>query len=77
MSWKYEYKGNMWFDCVAKGHTPVVVAISASMYVFCYDCQKVWRMGVTGKLFSLAVEDLPNMKDSQWKRRVLELLAKR
>ena len=75
MSWKYEYKGNLWSECVSKGHLPVVVAVSgSSVNVYCSECKKVWRVATAGKLQSVLESDLVSIEDCIWKRKVLELV---
>lgn len=76
MNWKSEYKSNLWSDCLAKNHLPVVVATSGnSVNLYCWRCKKVWRLAITGKLQSLPEDDLSSLEDSIWKRKVLSLMA--
>jgi len=75
MSWKYEYKSNLWSDCVSKGHTPVAVAVGGSgITLYCSGCRKVWRVATAGKLWSVLESDLSSIEDCIWKRKVLEMI---
>ena len=75
MGWKYEYKSNLWSDCVAVGHLPVAVAVSGgSVNLYCSECRKVWRVATAGKLQSISEDELSSLEDSEWKRKVLSLV---
>jgi len=77
MGWRYEYKSNLWSDCMSKGHTPVAVAVGgSSVNLLCVECGKVWRVATAGKLQSIKVEDLSSLEDSIWKSKVLELVKR-
>lgn len=78
MGWKWEYKSNLWSDCVGKGHSPVIVAISgSSLNAYCCECKKVWRVVTVSKLSSVTEDDLLKMEDCVWKGKVLELMSRR
>jgi hypothetical protein len=73
--WKWEYKGNLWFDCIEKEHLPVVVGVAngnQSITMYCRECSKVWRIG-SGYLQSILVSELSKVEDCKWKLKVLEL----
>ena len=75
MSWKYEYKSNLWSDCMSKGHLPVAVAAGgSSINLYCSECRKVWRVATAGKLQSVLESDLASVEDCEWKRKVLALV---
>jgi transcription elongation factor Elf1 len=74
-AWKGEYKYNLWFECISKGHLPVVVSYGNScVSMFCRDCGKVWKLASAGRLSSIDVKKLDELGDSTWKEKVLELL---
>lgn len=76
--WKYEYKSNLWTNCVGEGHNPVVVAVAGSgITIYCSECKKVWRVATAGKLWSVLESDLSLVDDCIWKSKVLELMADR
>lgn len=77
MGWKYEYKANLWFECINKGHMPVVVRYStSSIDCYCSECRKVWRCVLIGKLSSLEEEEIESVvKDCEWKKKVLGLMS--
>lgn len=75
MNWKYEYKSNLWSDCMSEGHNPVAVAVGgSSITLYCCECKKVWRVATAGKLWSISEGDLSSIEDCRWKSKVLELI---
>ena len=78
MAWKYEYKSNLWSECMEKGHNPVAVAFGGSgITLYCSECKKVWRVATAGKLWSVLESDLSAVEECRWKSKVLELMADR
>jgi hypothetical protein len=73
--WKPEYKNNLWLKCMQYGHNPVVVGFgSGGISLYCSECRKVWRIGVTSNLCSVSEDALALADDCRWKRKVLELM---